>query len=59
MHIIFFMICEDFGFFWSHYILHSPFLYKHIHKIHHEYESPFSLAAEYSHPIEYVFGNLV
>ncbi len=33
--IIFFMICEDFAFYWGHRILHSKYLYPKIHKIHH------------------------
>ena len=53
------MVVEDFGFFWSHRILHHPFLYKHLHKKHHEYDTPFSITAEYSNIIEYIFGNLV
>ncbi|KRX02835.1 hypothetical protein PPERSA_04038 [Pseudocohnilembus persalinus] len=30
-----------------------------IHKKHHEYNSPISLAAEYSNVLEYIFGNLL
>jgi len=30
------LLVEDIGFSWSHRLLHSyPFLYKHIHKLHH------------------------
>ncbi|EGR29078.1 sterol desaturase family protein, putative [Ichthyophthirius multifiliis] len=57
--IFFFMICEDFGFYWSHFILHHPKLYQKYHKTHHEYNQPFSITAEYSHPLEYIFGNLL
>jgi len=53
------MIVEDFGFYWGHYLLHLPALYKRFHKQHHEYTSPFSVTAEYAHLMEYIFGNLV
>ena len=45
---------------WLHGLCHySPFLYKHIHKVHHEYKSTFSLAGEYAHPLEMIFVNSV
>jgi len=56
--IIFFAIVEDFFFYWTHRILHHPKLYPYIHKIHHEYNITISLAAEYAHPLEFIFGNL-
>ena len=36
----------------AHQALHWGPLYKHIHKIHHQYPAPFGLAAEYAHPAE-------
>ena len=36
----------------AHQALHTRYLYKHIHKIHHKYSAPFGLAAEYAHPAE-------
>jgi len=33
--ITFFMLMEDFVFHFSHKLLHTPFFYRHIHKIHH------------------------
>lgn len=30
-----------------------------IHKKHHEYNNPYTLTAEYAHPIEYLFGNVI
>lgn len=30
-------IIEDFYFYWVHRLLHHPALYKHIHKVHHDY----------------------
>lgn len=52
-----FILIEDFCFYWSHRVLHIPFLYKRIHKTHHEYNVSISAAAEYAHPLEYLLGN--
>jgi len=38
--------------YFSHQLLHTPLLYKHIHKLHHKYSAPFGIAAEYAHPLE-------
>ena len=54
-----FMVIEDTWFYWAHRLLHTPFFYKHIHKMHHEYKQPHSWAVEYSHPIEYVLANSI
>ncbi len=56
--IIFFALVEDFFFYWTHRLLHHPRLYPYIHKVHHEYNITISLAAEYAHPLEFIFGNL-
>ncbi|KAJ3760905.1 hypothetical protein EV360DRAFT_80723 [Lentinula raphanica] len=50
--IFFFMFFEDLFHWAAHRALHTPILYKHIHKIHHKYSAPFGLAAEYAHPAE-------
>lgn len=57
--IIFFMICEDFTFYWSHRTLHHKSLYPYIHKIHHEYNNPISVSSEFAHPIEFVLANML
>jgi methylsterol monooxygenase/4-alpha-methyl-delta7-sterol-4alpha-methyl oxidase len=56
---VFFMVCEDFVFYWLHRTLHHPKLYPYIHKQHHEYSTTVSLAAEYAHPLEFIFVNLL
>ena len=53
------MIIEDFLFFFIHKLLHTKYLYKKIHKIHHEYYSPMPLTAFYSHPLEFILSNIV
>ncbi|KAK8637576.1 hypothetical protein V6N13_136052 [Hibiscus sabdariffa] len=53
--IIFYFILEDFVFYWGHRVLHTKWLYKHVHSVHHEYATPFGLTSEYAHPVEILF----
>lgn len=57
--IVIFMLCEDFIFYWTHRLFHTPTLYKLFHKKHHEYKSTIGLAAEYSHPIDFLISSLL
>ncbi|CAD8140859.1 unnamed protein product [Paramecium octaurelia] len=57
--IVFSMLIEDTCFYWTHRTLHSPKLYSIIHKKHHEFYTSVSYAAIYTHPIEYMFGNVI
>lgn len=55
------MIAEDFGFHMMHRLLHCKNkrlpLYQWIHKQHHEFKYPVSIASEYCHPLEYALSN--
>ncbi len=55
MQLAFFLLVEDFAFYWGHRALHSPWLYKNVHIVHHEHSAPFGIAAEYAHPAEVLF----
>jgi len=45
-------------FFYGHWLFHAnKFLYRHVHKVHHEFKSPNALAAIYCHPIELVVSD--
>lgn len=50
-----YFLIEDFVFYWGHRALHTPYLYKHVHSIHHHHAAPFGIAAEYAHPFEVLF----
>lgn len=47
-------VIEDFGNYWIHRWLHTPWLYRHIHYWHHQWSAPFSLAATDAHPLEVI-----
>uniref|UniRef100_A0A1B6C9F4 Fatty acid hydroxylase domain-containing protein n=2 Tax=Clastoptera arizonana TaxID=38151 RepID=A0A1B6C9F4_9HEMI len=53
------ILIEEISFYYSHRLLHSRLLYKHIHKRHHEWTAPISVTALYCHPIEHIFSNLL
>ena len=50
---------NDFGFYWTHRLLHTPLFYKSVHKQHHEYAGSLGIAAEYAHPIEVLLSNIL
>ncbi|KAK7878307.1 hypothetical protein WMY93_031126 [Mugilogobius chulae] len=45
-------VVEDTWHYFLHRILHHRRIYKYIHKVHHEFTSPFGMQAEYAHPLE-------
>jgi len=50
--IAFFHVCEDFFGYWIHRWMHTPWAFKHIHRMHHTIATPFPLANLYMHPGE-------
>ncbi|XP_071789039.1 methylsterol monooxygenase 1-like [Asterias amurensis] len=50
-----FLVClviEDTWHYFFHRALHDKRIYKYIHKIHHNFQAPFGIVAEYAHPAE-------
>eukprot|EP01062_Namystynia_karyoxenos_P074278 TRINITY_DN7115_c0_g1_i1.p3 TRINITY_DN7115_c0_g1~~TRINITY_DN7115_c0_g1_i1.p3 ORF type:complete len:303 (+),score=120.95 TRINITY_DN7115_c0_g1_i1:2269-3177(+) len=57
--LVYSMAVAEFLFFCTHALLHTKYLYAHIHSVHHRFMTPFSITAIAAHPIEFVFGNFV
>jgi methylsterol monooxygenase len=57
--IMFSSMMADMTGFLSHSTFHRPWLYKNIHKIHHEHTVSTSLATIDFHPIEHIFSNVI
>lgn len=54
-----FEVIFDFFHYWAHRISHSGFLYKKIHKIHHQHQYPTPITTFYQHPIDLVISNSI
>lgn len=58
-HILFFILCFEIAFYFTHRILHIRRLYKHIHYVHHQMRHTLALGGVYAHPIEFIIGNFL
>ena len=55
-----FLVCmqiDDFLFYWIHRLFHVGWLYKHIHKKHHNFKHTIPIAVEWAHPLEELLAN--
>ncbi|KAL6049930.1 Methylsterol monooxygenase 1 [Balamuthia mandrillaris] len=57
-HVLFCQFVEDLLFYWFHRLLHTKWLYKRIHKVHHTHTAPISWSAEVIHPAEFLIANI-
>ncbi|XP_059469048.1 fatty acid hydroxylase domain-containing protein 2-like [Neocloeon triangulifer] len=50
---------REITFYYSHRMMHHRWIYKHIHKQHHEWTAPIAMITLSCHPLEHLFGNIV
>lgn len=59
-HIVLNIVTNEVLFYYGHRLFHeSKWLYKNVHKIHHEHTAPIGLVASYCHPFEMLVSNIL
>lgn len=51
--VVAFIYLDDFAYYGVHRGLHSPFLYRHVHSVHHTILTPWAVTGHFMHPIEF------
>lgn len=59
LHILGFAVVDEVLFYSSHRLAHHRSLYRHVHKVHHEWTAPLALASDYCHPLEHLLVNVL
>ena len=57
-HFVFFALVSEVWTFYAHWAMHHKLLYKHIHKVHHEWTAPIAWTSVYCHPLEHLLMNI-
>ncbi|REG30997.1 4-alpha-methyl-delta7-sterol-4alpha-methyl oxidase [Archangium gephyra] len=52
--IAFFIVLDDLLYYWMHRAMHTRWLYKHVHSVHHRITTPYALTGNYMHAFEFM-----
>jgi 4-alpha-methyl-delta7-sterol-4alpha-methyl oxidase len=52
--LLFFILLDDFLYYWMHRAMHTQWLYKRIHGWHHTIVTPWAVTGHFMHPVEYI-----
>lgn len=52
------LLVQEVGFYYAHRVMHSPWLYSRVHKVHHEFVSPFAASGIACHWFEHLVANI-
>lgn len=58
LHFSVFILCNEVVFYVTHKLLHTKYLFRTVHYIHHQYSAPHAFSAIYCHWFEFVASNL-
>ena len=59
VHIVACTLMREVFFYYTHRLMHVPSLYRLVHKAHHRFTAPVSLASQYAHPVEHIVSNIL
>ena len=59
LHQVGYALVDEILFYAMHRLAHHRSLYRHVHKIHHEWTAPIALASDYCHPVEHLLVNVL
>jgi sterol desaturase/sphingolipid hydroxylase (fatty acid hydroxylase superfamily) len=59
LHFLLFAILFDVLFYFGHRLLHTPFLYRRIHALHHRFQAPVPYSGACVHPVEFIFAYII
>jgi plant 4alpha-monomethylsterol monooxygenase len=52
--LLLFIVIDDFLYYWMHRLMHTTWMYRRIHIVHHRHRTPLAISGHYMHPVEFL-----